>query len=116
MTNKNKKHPDSYLNITEPAETFYPSTSFSTTGNASVIECYTDLCTPVGYKATWIGGPESNVASISVTAPEGSITGSKYIIIYFCNNDIAFDTSFTTGTNTRNMTISVNGEVTRIEA
>lgn len=35
--------------------------------------------------------------------------------MYFCNNDIAFAAAFTTGTNTRNMTISVNGEVTRIE-
>ena len=40
---------------------------------------------------------------------------SKYVEIYFCNNDIAFSTSWTTGTNTRNMTISVNNVVTRVE-
>jgi alpha-galactosidase len=35
--------------------------------------------------------------------------------VYFCNNDIAFDTAWTTGTNTRNLTIAVNGITTRIE-
>jgi alpha-galactosidase len=39
----------------------------------------------------------------------------KYTELYFCNNDIALSTSWTTGTNTRNMTISVNNVTTRVE-
>ena len=35
--------------------------------------------------------------------------------VYFCNNDIAFQTSWDYGTNTRNMTIAVNGVTTRVE-
>lgn len=40
---------------------------------------------------------------------------SKYVDIYFCNNDIAFATSWDYGTNTRNMTITVNSVTTRVE-
>jgi len=40
---------------------------------------------------------------------------SKYVDIYFCNNDIAFQTSWDYGTNTRNLTIAVNGVTTRVE-
>jgi alpha-galactosidase len=40
----------------------------------------------------------------------------KYLEVDYINNDIAFSTSWTTGTNTRNLTISVNGGApTRIE-
>jgi alpha-galactosidase len=40
--------------------------------------------------------------------------GDKYVKIHF-SNDIAFATSFGSGTNTRNLTLSVNGNVQRVE-
>jgi alpha-galactosidase len=52
---------------------------------------------------------------LNITLPANYISGPKYISVYYCNNDIAFATSWTTGTNTRNLTISVGGTTTRIE-
>jgi len=42
-------------------------------------------------------------------------TVKKYVDVYFCNNDIAFSTSWGMGTNTRNMTLTVNSVTTRVE-
>lgn len=104
------------LLITPPPESFYPSTSFNLTGDATLVTCDTDLCTPVGSKISYLA-PNSS-ASLTLTSlcvSNSSTTGPKFATIYFCNNDIALSTSWGFGTNTRNMTISVNGVVTRIE-
>jgi alpha-galactosidase len=99
--------------ITGPSQVFYPSTSFSLSGSATRTTCSTDLCMPVGSKIGYLSPTGS--ASLSLTPPPSSSTGAKFLEVYFCNNDIAFSTSWTTGTNTRNMTINVNGQVSRIE-
>ena len=101
------------ITVTEPPQAFYPSTSFALSGTSTRSTCATGLCQPVGSKIGYLTPTGS--ASLSITAPSSSSAGSKFVEIYFCNNDIAFSTSWTTGTNTRNMTISVNGQVTRIE-
>lgn len=103
------------LAITAPAATFYPATSFSLTGEALHTTCPTGFCAPVGAKITDISSTGS--ASLSITAPttDTAAETSKLAQIYFCNNDIAFDTSWTTGTNTRNLSVSVNGVITRVE-
>lgn len=101
------------VKITHPIPVFYPSTSFALSGSSTRTTCYTGLCTPVGSKIGYLSPTGS--ASLSITSPSSSWTGSKFLEIYFCNNDIAFSTSWSTGTNTRNMTISVNGQVTRTE-
>jgi alpha-galactosidase len=102
------------LLITPPPATFYSSTSFSLIGTSTTTSC-SGLCAPVGSKIGYLSPTGS--ASLNITSPSSSTpsTSSKLLQIYFCNNDIALSTSWTTGTNTRNMTISVNGEVTRIE-
>ncbi|RDW66999.1 alpha-galactosidase-1 [Coleophoma crateriformis] len=112
--------PPKTLQITAPGSNLYPSTLFTTlTGNATETSCLTDLCQPVGSKISFLGGPTSNTASAIITVPSAGNgtagTGHKYVEVYFCNNDIALATSWTTGTNTRNLTIGVNGVVTRIE-
>ena len=101
------------ITITNPPAAFYPSTSFTLSGSSTRTTCSSGLCTPVGSKIGYLS--PSGSASLSLTSPASSLPGSKLLEVYFCNNDIAFSTSWTTGTNTRNMTISVNGEVTRIE-
>jgi alpha-galactosidase len=104
------------LSITPQNYTFYPSTSFKTSGTSQLATCYTGLCQPVGSKIGYLSATGS--ASLAIAAPYRTSSGSavsKYVEIYFCNNDIAFSTSWTTGTNTRNMTISVNNVITRVE-
>jgi hypothetical protein len=96
--------------ISAQSPTFYPSTSFTTIGDAVLTTCYTGLCTPVGSKIGNIS--PSGSASLNITSPSPS---SKFIDVYFCNNDIALATSWGYGTNTRNMTIAINDVVTRIE-
>lgn len=103
----------STLLITAPPATLYSSTSFSLVGTSSRSTCSTGLCAPIGSKIGYLTPTGS--ASLTLTAPATAIAGCKLATVYFCNNDIAFSTSWTTGTNTRNMTISVNGIVTRIE-
>ncbi|KUJ08183.1 glycoside hydrolase [Mollisia scopiformis] len=100
------------LTLTPPNSTFYPSTPFSLIGTSTFTSC-SGLCAPVGSKIGYLSPTGS--ASLNITSPSTSIQGAKLAQIYFCNNDIADSTSWTDGTNTRNMTISVNGEVTRIE-
>jgi alpha-galactosidase len=100
------------LSITNPPPIFYPSTDFTVVGDATRVQCYTGLCVPVGWKIGDLSPGGS--ATISITAPT-SYTGTKFVEMYFCNNDIALSTSWTTGTNTRNMTITVNNVTTRIE-
>ncbi|PMD45999.1 carbohydrate-binding module family 35 protein [Hyaloscypha variabilis F] len=104
------------LSITPQNATFYPSTSFTTSGSSDLTTCYTGLCQPVGSKIGYLSATGS--ASLSIPAPykfSSASTVSKYVDIYFCNNDIAFATSWDYGTNTRNMTITVNSVTTRVE-
>lgn len=104
------------LSITPPNSTFYPSTSFKVSGSSSLTTCHTGLCQPVGSKIGYLSATGS--ASLSISAPyqtSSSSPVSRYVEIYFCNNDIAFQTSWDYGTNTRNMTIAVNGVATRVE-
>ncbi|THV45485.1 hypothetical protein BGAL_0483g00080 [Botrytis galanthina] len=105
----------SSLTITTPPATFYSSSSMSISGTATHVTCSTNYCTPSGTKVGYL--TPSGSASITVNSPSTSTAtaSTKYLSVYFCNNDIAFSTSWTTGTNTRNMTISVNGVVTRAE-
>jgi alpha-galactosidase len=67
-------------------------------------------CAPVGKKIGFLS--PSGSASVHMNAPSA---GDKYVKIHFINNDIAFATSFGSGTNTRNLTLSVNGNVQRVE-
>ena len=96
------------ISISSPVGTYYPSTDFETSGGASISACDLGFCQPAGSK---IGNLSSNgSASISIPAnvstdPTGS---SKYIEIDYINGDIALSTSWTTGTNSRNLTVTVN--------
>lgn len=101
------------LTIAEPPSTLYPSTSFTALGSSSHTTCSSGLCTPVGSKIGYLS--PSGTASLNLTSPSTSLSGPKFLNVYFCNNDIALSTSWTTGTNTRNLTVSVNGVIERVE-
>lgn len=101
------------LFIAPPKPFFYPSTSFTPSGSAIITTCHPSLCVPVGSKIGYLSSTGS--ASLSITSPSNTTTGAKFTEVYFINNDIALATAWEYGTNTRNLTIGVNGVVTRIE-
>lgn len=91
--------------------TFFPSTNFTITGSANRQTCHANLCAPVGFKIGNLSPTGS--ASMIITSP--STSAKNLIDVYFCNNEIAFQSAWEFGTNTRNLTISVNNVTTRIE-
>lgn len=100
------------LSVGMPHSVFYSSTSFTPNEFASHKVCHTKHCTPVGSK---IGNLSSQgFASLSVDNPFLS-AGPKFVEVYFCNNDVALESAWDLGSNTRNMTLAVNGVETRIE-
>lgn len=114
----------SYINVTSPSGTYYPCTSFTPVGSAKPETCDAGFCLPVGSKIGYISPTGNASITIPATVVSGSgdnttaatTTAGKYLEIDYINNDIAFSTSWTTGSNSRNLTISVNGgPPTRIE-
>lgn len=104
----------SSLTITPPTGTFYPSTAFSVTGDANHITCTPTLCSPVGAKI----GNITPSSSASITIPASlntTTTAQKYLELHYVNNDIALSTSWTTGRNARNLTVTINNVTTRLE-
>lgn len=98
-----------YINITNPPSQLYSSAEFSTSGNASLVPCLDGFCRPTSSKISWLGGPSSSNASLKIKSPSMTALGPKLARLHFCNNDIALETSWTTGTNTRNVTVTLNG-------
>ena len=83
---------------------FYPAISFRTSGNASHVTCTPGLCPPVGSKIAWLDPGSS--ASFSFAATGGK--SGRYVELYYINNDVSLATSWTNGTNARNITVRVN--------
>ena len=97
----------SSINITPPEGAFYPATSFDVLGSADHVACDPGLCAPVGSK---IGNISPNgSASINIMRDTSSASnGPRYVEITYINNDVALSTSWTTGSNSRNITVQVN--------
>ena len=105
----------SSIRIVAPAGTFYPATSFEVSGSAIHVTCTAGLCAPVGSK---IGDISSNgTASISIPRNPSTVpAGLRFVELTYINNDVALSTSWTTGTNSRNITVQVNdGAPVRLE-
>ena len=104
----------SSITITPPAGIFYPNTAFTISGpgNASHITCVPGLCAPLGVKIGDLS--PNNSASLIIPAAASGI-GSRYVELTYINNDVAISTSWGEGRNTRNITISVNNQTTRLE-
>ena len=111
----------SSLYLGSPPSSFYPATAFTTAGGASFYTCHPGLCEPVGSKIGYLS-PDGS-AQVTVSRNESSPVSSsnsavisKWVDLTYCNNDVAFDTSWTNGRNARNVTISVNdGSPVRLE-
>ncbi|GAB1208303.1 hypothetical protein APSETT445_007047 [Aspergillus pseudonomiae] len=89
--------------ITPPNGTYYPNTVFTTTGDTQSVSCGAGYCQPIGSKIGNISANSTARAVIPATA------GAKYLAIDYINNEVAFDSSWDWGSNSRNLTVSVNG-------
>ncbi|KAK5163632.1 uncharacterized protein LTR77_010581 [Saxophila tyrrhenica] len=105
ITLKTSANVDS-INVSHPEGKFYASTAFSVSGTASHHKCTPGLCAPVGSKIANLTAH----GSASVTVPTDKRAGSsRYIELTYINNDVSLDSAWTNGTNTRNITVAVNG-------
>lgn len=106
-----------FIDITAPSGKYFDSTSFTVSGGATVTNCTIDFCQPVGSKIENIS--PNSTASLDISSADGisaSMDGLKYVEVDYINNEVSFDTAWEDGTNTRNLTISVNGgDPTRLE-
>lgn len=84
---------------------YYSGADATLGGSARLNTCGDKQCLPTGRKITDIG---SN-ASASFRNVKVASKGKKLVGVDFVNYDYAFTTAWGLGTNTRNMTISVNG-------
>ncbi|CAI6332212.1 unnamed protein product [Periconia digitata] len=97
-------------NITTNAEGFLPSRYYAATngtleGSASVASCPSGSCLPVQRKV----GNISQGSKVTIGAISSKTSGKKLVGVDFINYDYSFTTAWEWGTNTRNMTIAVNG-------
>ncbi|KAL2832510.1 alpha-galactosidase D [Aspergillus cavernicola] len=110
----------SSIHLTPPKTTYYTGTKdFTLAGTTATESCGSDtdtdtqneFCAPAGSKLTHLSPNGTATAQIPST-----ISGSKYISIDYINNEVAFDSSWGWGSNSRNLTITVNGgEPVRLE-
>ncbi|KAL4902715.1 alpha-galactosidase D [Aspergillus multicolor] len=96
----------SSLTLTPPKPTYYTGTSdFSLSAPANTYTCPDGFCLPAGSKIVDLSTSSSASAQIN-----SSSSGTKYLEIDYINNEVAFDSAWNWGSNSRNLTISVNGD------
>ncbi|KAF2032404.1 glycoside hydrolase [Setomelanomma holmii] len=88
------------------SSTYYAAVNATRSGSASIVTCAAGACLPTGSK---VGNIASN-ASVAFSNVSVQSDGKKIIGVDFVNYDYAFTTAWEFGDNTRNMTVSVNGE------
>lgn len=89
-----------------PPSTYYSAASAKLSGSASITQCSAGECLPSGKKVGNIG----QGAGVTFTSVAAKGAANKTLVgVDFVNYDYAFTTAWDWGTNTRNMTIAVNG-------
>lgn len=84
---------------------YYSAANTTLAGGAVTVSCATTQCLPTTQKiGNLYPGATATLDSVSVAS-----SGTKLLGIDFINYEIALDTAWDWGSNTRNMTISVNG-------
>ena len=83
------------------------STDATLSGAATVVSCSSGQCLPAGSKVGDIGEGQS-AAAVTFSGVTASSAGTKLLGVDFVNYDVALDTAWEWGDNTRNMTIAVN--------
>jgi alpha-galactosidase len=87
---------------------YYGATNAAISGAAQRVTCSTTQCLPSQAKIGNIG-QGSSAAAVTFTGVSATTAGRKLIGVDFINYDVALESAWSGGTNTRNMTISVNG-------
>ncbi|KAH9904211.1 glycoside hydrolase superfamily [Xylariomycetidae sp. FL2044] len=84
---------------------YYAASEAALGGGASLVECGTADCLPANSKIGDLGsGSSATFASVMASAE-----GARLLGVDFVNYDVALDTAWDWGSNTRNMTVAVNG-------
>jgi alpha-galactosidase len=91
---------------------YYAANTAKLTGSAAVSNCAPGDCRPAQSKVGFIG-PARNSASVTFSSVKTTSAGRKLLGIDYINYEVALSTAWEDGTNTRNMTIGVNGQAGR---
>lgn len=94
--------------IQESSQYYTAAEDATLSGNAVVVTCATGECLPAGNKVGNIGEGQS-AAAVAFSGVTAASAGTKLLGVDFINYDVALDTAWALGDNTRNMTIAVNG-------
>ncbi|KAI1504641.1 glycoside hydrolase superfamily [Biscogniauxia marginata] len=90
----------------EPQSTgYYAAADATFAGNSAIIACSSSECLPTGNKVSVAGQGDSATFDSVVS----SSAGQKLLGVDFVNYDLAFGSAWDFGSNTRNMTVAVNG-------
>jgi len=94
--------------------TYYAATNASIAGGARIQDCsgQTHSCLPTKSKVGNVG----NKATIKFSNVSSSKNGTKLIGVDYINYDVALSSAWNNGSNTRNLTLSVNGGRARLWA
>lgn len=97
-------------NITAPSKLlkstgYYPATSASLAGSAALTTCSSGTCLPAQKKVSNI----NQTATVAFHSISAASSGKILVAIDFINYDYATTSAWDWGSNTRNMSISVNG-------
>lgn len=87
---------------------YYTATQATLSGAATKVACSTEQCLPAHSKVGNIG-QGAGAAAVTFNNVSATTSGKKLLGIDFINYDVALQSAWSGGTNTRNMTISVNG-------
>ncbi|KAH8882992.1 alpha-galactosidase [Thozetella sp. PMI_491] len=87
---------------------YYTATGATLSGAATKTTCGSGQCLPSGTKVGYIG-TGSSAAAVTFSGVKATTSGTKLVGVDFINYDVALDSAWSDGTNSRNMTISVNG-------
>ncbi|KAJ6111464.1 hypothetical protein N7523_007525 [Penicillium sp. IBT 18751x] len=106
------------IQIHSPTGIYYGAPKFSLSGSASLATCGDGYCEPVGSKIGFLNNDNTASITIPMSIPSNasSMTVAKYLEVDYINNDIALSTSWGYGSNSRNLTITLNsGDPVRLE-
>lgn len=87
---------------------YYPAKEATLAGSAAVVDCTSTQCLPTNAKVGNIG-PSTSDASVAFDSVQASTSGRKLLAVDFINYDIALATAWENGSNSRNMSIAING-------
>ena len=88
---------------------YYAASNASLSGSASLTTCPDGACLPIGLKASDIG----QNASVTFSSITTNSSGTKLLGVDFVNYDYATTTAWDWGSNTRNISVAVNGGPTK---